>query len=55
MYNVSSPNVSTIFFAVAGPTPFIVPFAKYLSKASGVYGITFSNVSTLIVLHILDE
>ena len=44
---VSSPNFSIIFFAVAGPTPVIIPPAKYLSKASNVSGIIFSNVSIL--------
>ena len=44
---VSSPNVATIFLAVAGPIPFIVPFDKYFSNESSVFGITFSKVSTL--------
>ena len=47
IFIVSSPNVPTIFFAVAGPIPFIVPLAKYLSSASKVCGIIFSNVSIL--------
>ena len=44
---VSSPNNFTIFFAVAGPIPLIVPFDKYFSNDSNVFGIIFSNVSTL--------
>ena len=44
---VSSPNLSIIFFAVAGPIPFIAPFAKYLSRLAIVLGIIFSKVSIL--------
>ena len=44
---VSSPNVSIIFVAVAGPTPLMFPFAKYVSSAAKVCGINFSNVSIL--------
>ena len=45
--NVSGPNSFIIFFAVAGPTPVIIPPDKYLSRASNVSGIIFSNVSIL--------
>ena len=44
---VSSPNLLIIFEAVAGPTPFTFPFAKYVSYAASVCGISFSNVSIL--------
>ena len=44
---VSSPNLFTIFDAVAGPTPFMSPFAKYVSSAPNVLGINFSKVSIL--------
>lgn len=47
MFRVSSPNLSTIFLAVAGPTPFIIPFAKYFSKASLLLGSFFSKYSIL--------
>ena len=45
MFIVSFPNVFTIFFAVAGPIPLKLLFAKYFSNASGVDGIIFSNVA----------
>ena len=44
---VSSPNCLTIFLAILGPIPLIIPFDKYFSKASSVLGIIFSKLSTL--------
>ena len=56
---VSSPNNFIILLAVAGPTPFIFPFARYFSSADNVCGINFSNVSIRnveeFILKVRDE
>ena len=44
---VSVPNLSTIFFAVTGPTPAIKPLDKYFSIASREFGCSISKLSTL--------